>query len=165
MARSRLDVKQAAQILGISTDAVHKRAKRGTLESEKDEDGRVFVWLDTDDNGYTTSSQDADDVHPLLLARLENENDFLRRELDRRAEELSEMRRIVAGLVQRVPELDSPQESQRESQPEARESPVTAPEGDSSSTSPPEAERPVSEEGQRAEPRPSFFRRLFLGEG
>jgi hypothetical protein len=45
MTRRRLDVKQAAQVLGISTDAVHKRVKRGTLESEKDEAGHVFVWL------------------------------------------------------------------------------------------------------------------------
>jgi hypothetical protein len=54
MARERLDVKQAAQILGISTDAVHKRVKRGSLTSDKDPDGRVFVYLDEDlDNGYT----------------------------------------------------------------------------------------------------------------
>jgi|SRR5215210_758099 len=112
MARNRLDVKQAAQILGITTDAVHKRAKRGSLESEKDEDGRVFVWLDTEDNGYTTASHD---VHPLLVVRLESENEFLRQELERRAGELAEMRRIVAGLVQRVPELEAPRD--------ARESP------------------------------------------
>jgi hypothetical protein len=103
MDRRRLDVKQAAQVLGISTDAVHKRVKRGSLESEKDEAGHVFVWLDSPDNGYT---QDSQDVQPLLIARLENENEFLRQELEQRAEELSEMRRIVAALVQRVPELE-----------------------------------------------------------
>jgi hypothetical protein len=149
MARSKLDVKQAAQILGISTDAVHKRAKRGTLESEKDEDGRVFVWLDTEDTGYTASSQDADDVHPLLLARLENENDFLRRELDRRAEELSEMRRIVAGLVQRVPEL----ESKGESPPNERKSPESASE---------EASGTASHWEDTSEPRRSWWQR-WLG--
>ena len=103
MARNRLDVKQAAHVLGISTDAVHKRVKRGALESEKDEAGHVYVWLDSEDNGYTSASQD---VQPLITARLEDENAFLRQELERRSEELSEMRRIVAGLVQRIPELE-----------------------------------------------------------
>ena len=121
MARSRLDVKQAAQILGISTDAVHKRAKRGTLKSEKDEDGRVFVWLYTEDNDYTKDSQA---VQPLLAARLESENEFLRQELERRSSELAEMRRIVAGLVQRIPELEPANTS-----PDTRESPTTPSEG------------------------------------
>ena len=48
MTRQKLDVKQAAQVLGISTDAVHKRVKRGSLGSEKGQDGRVYVWLDLD---------------------------------------------------------------------------------------------------------------------
>ena len=143
MARSKLDVKQAAQVLGISTDAVHKRAKRGSLEWEKDEDGHVFVWLDSEDNGYTSASQH---VQPLLVARLEGENEFLRQELERRAEELSEMRRIVAGLVQRVPEL----EPAREASPEPPGEPVShsdSPNGDV----PPEPERR------------SWWRRLFEG--
>src|SRR5829696_2325380 len=118
MERRRLDVKQAAQVLGISTDAVHKRVKRGTLESEKDGLGHVYVWLDSSDDGYT---QDSQGVQPLLVARLESENEFLRQELEQRAEELSEMRRIVAALVQRVPEL----EPAREAPSEPRESPET----------------------------------------
>ncbi len=55
MSRERIDVKQAAQILGISTDAVHKRVKRGTLRSDKGSNGRVFVYLEGKDldDGYT----------------------------------------------------------------------------------------------------------------
>ena len=72
MARQRIDVKEAAQILGISTDAIHKRARRGSLPSDKDSDGRVFVYLDNDldshlDNGYTRLddgyTQNGDDHH------------------------------------------------------------------------------------------------------
>ena len=50
MTRQKLDTKQAAQVLGISTDAVHKRARRGSLDSEKGSDGRVYVWLDVEEN-------------------------------------------------------------------------------------------------------------------
>jgi|SRR5215207_96783 len=152
MARSRLDVKQAAQVLGISTDAVHKRAKRGTLASEKDEDGRIFVWLDTEDNGYTSSSQD---VQPLLMARLENENEFLRQELERRADELSEMRRIVAGLVQRVPEL----EPTREASSDERESPERDAGSKFEETPFTEEERPSAE--RPSAERPSRWRKFF----
>src|SRR5215210_8521931 len=141
MDRRRLDVKQAAQVLGISTDAVHKRVKRGSLEAEKDEAGHIFVWLDSIDNGYTSASQD---VQPLLVARLESENEFLRQELERRAGELSEMRRIVAGLVQRVPEL----EPAREASSEPRESPVTPSEDGSSST---------GSDGEEGQHKPSWF--------
>jgi hypothetical protein len=129
VARSKLDVKQAAQVLGISTDAVHKRVKRGTLEAEKDEDGRVLVWIDSEDNGYSSSSQV---VHPLLLTHLESENEFLRQELERRAEELSEMRRIIAALVQRVPELEPAK--QQEPTPRPREYPETASESTGTGT-------------------------------
>jgi DNA-directed RNA polymerase specialized sigma24 family protein len=137
MARARLDVKQAAHHLGISTDAVHKRVKRGTLESEKDDSGHVYVWLDSVDNDYT---QDSQGVQPLLIARLEDENEFLRRELEQRSEELSEMRRIVAALVQRVPELEPTREAPRE----PRESDISAPEERGNGEVPPEQEKPVS---------------------
>ena len=43
MSRQRLDVKQAAEALGISSEGVRKRIKRGALDSEKDSDGRVWV--------------------------------------------------------------------------------------------------------------------------
>jgi excisionase family DNA binding protein len=44
-----LDVKQAAEELGISSDAVRKRIARGTLRFAKQEDGTVRVWLDSVD--------------------------------------------------------------------------------------------------------------------
>jgi hypothetical protein len=137
VARSKLDVKQAAQVLGISTDAVHKRVKRGTLEAEKDEDGRVLVWIDNEDNGYISSSQG---VQPLLVPHLESENEFLRQELERRAEELSEMRRIIAALVQRVPELEPAK--QQEPTPKPRESPETVSEAEGKGEPPEEERRP-----------------------
>jgi hypothetical protein len=36
--------------LNISSDAVHKRVKRGSLDSEKGPDGKVYIWLDVDQN-------------------------------------------------------------------------------------------------------------------
>jgi len=41
----RLPVTEAANILGISTEATRQRIKRGTLPTERDEEGNVFVLL------------------------------------------------------------------------------------------------------------------------
>jgi hypothetical protein len=40
----RVHLSDAAELLGVSKDAVRMRVKRGTLRSEKGEDGRVYVW-------------------------------------------------------------------------------------------------------------------------
>ena len=45
MSKQRITVAEAAQALGISTEAVSMRIERGQLDSEKQR-GRVFVWLD-----------------------------------------------------------------------------------------------------------------------
>ena len=37
--RRRLDLKEAAAELGVTSEAIRRRAKRGTLPSEKGEDG------------------------------------------------------------------------------------------------------------------------------
>ena len=42
----RLTIQQAARRLGISEGAVRKRVARGSLEHDKEDDGRVYVYLD-----------------------------------------------------------------------------------------------------------------------
>jgi hypothetical protein len=46
----RLTAQEAAEVLGTSVDAVRMRARRGSLLSEKDPDGRVYVWVDSDES-------------------------------------------------------------------------------------------------------------------
>ncbi len=48
MTRQRLTVQEAAEVLSTSVDAVRMRLRRGSLDSEKDPDGRVYVWVDDD---------------------------------------------------------------------------------------------------------------------
>jgi excisionase family DNA binding protein len=43
MTSQRLTVQEAAEVLGTSVDAVRMRVRRGSLPSEKDSDGRVYV--------------------------------------------------------------------------------------------------------------------------
>ena len=45
---NRFSVYEAAEVMGITVDAIRKRVARGTIPHEKDDDGRVWVILDTD---------------------------------------------------------------------------------------------------------------------
>ena len=39
---------KAAEVMGVTVDAIRKRISRDTIPHERDEDGRVWVVLDTD---------------------------------------------------------------------------------------------------------------------
>ena len=128
-----VDLKDAAEILDTTTEAVRKRAKRGTLASEAGEDGRLYVRVD----GQVDDQVDGrvDGVHPdqvLLVERMTSEIEHLRELLRAEREGSAELRRIVAGLVQRVPEL--------EPAPEPREGNVTDSEEVGKGTSPAQRE-------------------------
>ena len=79
-----VDLKAAAEILDTTTEAVRKRAKSGTLPSTTGEDGRLYVRVDGQ-------------VDDWVDARVDGEARLVEREANR------ENRRIIAGLVQRVP--------------------------------------------------------------
>src|SRR5215212_10282276 len=124
----RTTVAEAAEILGISAEAVRGRIRRGTLPVER-EGGTVYVLLEgtaedrtTGDQPRTTGDQ-PNDRTDLLIAELQDRVRSLE-------EANRENRRIIAALTSRIPAIEAPSE--------ARESPETA-----------------EEEPERAEPRPA----------
>ena len=136
----RMDLKEAAQVLGIASDSVRKRVKRGTLPSETGEDGRLYVWLDTgSDEGFVNALPGVSPDRSDALVEAKDETiRVLEAQLQAEGEASAELGRIVAGLVQRIPEL----EPARESAPESPESPQTASEdGSGTQEAPPEEER------------------------
>jgi hypothetical protein len=121
----RVHLSEAAVLLGVSKDAVRMRVKRGTLRSEKEEDGRVYVWVNDNPDG------DPNTVHPEPQVEAWRELiDELRDRVRSLEESNRENRRIIAALTSRIPAIEAPSE--------ARESPQT-----------------VEEEPQSAEPRPA----------
>jgi hypothetical protein len=145
--KHRTTVAEAAEILGISAEAVRGRIRRGTLPVER-ESGTVYVLLDHPSEDRTTADQprttgdQPDDRTDLLIAELQDRVRSLE-------EANRENRRIIAALTSRIPAIEAPQE--------ATETPET-----------------VEEEPQRAEPRPatggaqegvrrSWWRRVFGG--
>lgn len=151
---SRLAVPEAAKALGISPEAVRNRLSRGTLESIK-ENGRVFVLIDRDivrdtsdiPTGTPTGTPTDTPLErePTALVDAKDETiQVLKDQLEAEREANRENRRIIAGLVQRVPELEAP--------PEPRDAPVSASEERGGADVPLEEEKPVS-----------WWRKLFSG--
>jgi predicted ArsR family transcriptional regulator len=153
--RDRLSAQEAARALGISEGAVRKRLARGTLRSERDAEGRVWVLLEASTRSGTrgqdagqTGGQEAQDRY---TRSLEEQVAYLRDQLSREQEAHSEARRIVAGLVSRVPELEAAQDASQTVQEDAQE-PERPPGGH-----PEGRDRPDAQEGAR---RP-WWRRVF----
>jgi len=175
VSQQRLDVKQAAQALGISSEGVRKRIKRGTLESEKAHDGKVFVWLDGTDEDRTNSptgsdngshingdsdrteyGQRSDPQTDALHSSLQDQVSYLRNQLDLEREANRENRRLLAAALERIPEIEAPPRIVHPQAPtEARDAPETASEdlgdGDTSARSQEPSQRPER----------SWWRRFF----
>ena len=154
MARRRLDINAAALALGISSDAVRKRAERGTLDSERDERGHVWVWLDTDE---TDDQPRSEPPGVDLLSEKERRIEDLRDRvayLERQVEEERDARRradtLLARMMDRVPELEAP-----ESRETGAHGPSVAEEGRG-------GPGPAREESERGVQRP-WWRRMFGG--
>ncbi len=108
--RTGYTVEQAADILGISKDAVRKRIARDTLEATKGEDGTWTVFLDS---GAEDKTDDQDSHFWELIQDQRQEIDRLRQELQQKDE-------WITKLIERIPpQLPAP-EPEPEQQPERR---------------------------------------------
>jgi hypothetical protein len=148
-----VDLREAAELLGTSTEAVRKRAMRGSLRSDR-QNGRVLVWVD---EGRTEGGREAQvDREALLEAKdetiriLEEQLRLRGEEIQRRDVIISQLTQANAALAARVPELEASQE--------ATGGPQSAGAGSNREEAPPTGEG--SQEG--AEPR-SWWRRVFGG--
>jgi hypothetical protein len=115
--RRRVTVPEAAQLLGITVEDVRGRIKRNTLRYEKAPDGTVYVLLNADQPrpvADQSTNQSADQA--LLIARLENEVQFLRGELTRKDA-------IMMNMTESMRQLTAPAEETRESPTEATPQP------------------------------------------
>jgi excisionase family DNA binding protein len=116
----RLTIQEAAHRLGVSESAVRKRIKRGTLQREKTEDGRVLVYMEPSVPGteeVRTPERDA------LISEMQQRLALLERELDVRTEEIRRRDTIIMNLTEAMKALNPPAP---EDSSEARESDVSS---------------------------------------
>jgi hypothetical protein len=123
----RVTLRQAAEELGVSVEAVRKRVKRGSLRADKAPDGRVYVFLDTVGDAYHPQPQDEASV---LVETLRDEIGHLRRESERKDAIIMSLSQSNAELSRTIRQLEAPQE-------------------------PPAGSETTAEEPERAEPRSS----------
>jgi hypothetical protein len=151
----RHTVAEAADMLGITTGAVRNRLSRGTLRSIK-ENKTVYVLLPTDMS--RDAERDAVDTPPgmpppepdTLTSELRDRLRYVEGQLEAERQAHAEARRIIAGLVERIPAIEAP--------PDDRESPETADEQQGRGQQP-HSDAPGAQEGVQ---RP-WWRRLLGG--
>src|SRR5215211_5088853 len=105
-----MSVPEAAEVLGITADAVRSRIKRGTLPNVR-EAGRVFVVVEGADRptaqAQPTNRPGEDRHYQEMQARITY--------LEHQVEEEREARRradtLLARLMDRMPELEAPAEA------------------------------------------------------
>jgi hypothetical protein len=107
--------------LGVSTEAVRGRIRRGTIRYER-VGGRVYVVLDDRPTAEHTTDQPTDHTEELIAT--------LREQLELERQAHAEARRLLAAALERIPAIEAPQESSQESpetadSPGPRESPLT----------------------------------------
>jgi hypothetical protein len=151
-------VAQAAEILGVTVEAIRGRIKRGTLEHER-HSGTVYVLLEADQSA-NRSRPDADQItnrlqsdSAALISAKDETIAALREQLEQANERDRENRRIIAALTSRIPAIEAPASEATET-PEASETAAEASEGAT-----PHPDTPGAQEGAQ---RP-WWRRVLGG--
>src|SRR5918995_1961238 len=134
-------VSEAARVLGITEAAVRARINRGKLESEK-VDNTVYVRLDSDATPVNPGDQTA------LVEALRDQVSMLKQQLNTEQAASAELRRIIAALTSRIPELEAPRQEPPEATTEGTEQPVRV-----------EAQAAVGRQAQEGAERP-WWRRM-----
>jgi hypothetical protein len=109
----RVSVPQAADHLGTTVDALRKRVQRGTIPYERDRAGRVWILLDTgrprQDTGQDTDRPQSEP--DALISEMRGRIEDLREQLEAERQAHAEARRIIAGLIERIPAIEAPSET------------------------------------------------------
>jgi hypothetical protein len=108
----RLTIREAAEGLGVTRDAIHKRIRRGSIRHEQGDDGRYYVYVDTCALGLDMSADKSKDESKVasLERHIESQQhriSFLERELERRGDDTERLHQIVAALTRTTAELSA----------------------------------------------------------
>lgn len=100
----RMTVAEAADRLQVSKEAVRQRIRRGTLRSDKDNDGRVMVYVTADATGVSGEGYGEPYADATALLREKDAHiQDLREQLAAERESNRENRRLLAAALERFP--------------------------------------------------------------
>lgn len=142
----RMTVSEASETLRVTQSAIRKRIQRGTIPWDKDDEGRIYVYVDSSETSHETAEDKSQDLvsgpsRGELVNELRDQVDFLRRELERKDT-------LLMSLMQRIPELEPTREPQQ-----APTRPEDAPVGTE--------DQPFFGRGQGEGEKRSWWRRFF----
>ena len=126
MANRRMTMREAAELLGVSKEAIRKRVVRGTLPSEMGEDGRRYVYVEArpEEAAHTPTHEHGVHERDLLISEMVEEmhdelhylREQLNHELERRSAEAKSFQHTIraltsanASLTERLRALEPPQ--------------------------------------------------------
>jgi hypothetical protein len=122
LATQRVTMREAADLLGVSKEAIRKRVVRGTLPSEMGEDGRRYVYVEAgrDEATDEAPTHERDVLMSEMVEELHDELHYLReqlhQELERRSAEAKSFQQTIraltsanASLTERLRALEPPQ--------------------------------------------------------
>jgi hypothetical protein len=171
----RITVAEAAHRLAISEAGVRKRVQRGQIPHERDDAGRLFVWVSPGETRHAESQDEAEQSRDSATALVEEMRDRLRYvegQLEAERQAHGETRRLLLSALEKIPPAIEPPSEPRES-PETvteqpgRVEPQPAVQSTQAQESPemamPEAGGgPLPHDQQRSSERP-WWRRMFGG--
>jgi excisionase family DNA binding protein len=112
----RVTVEEAARLLGIKEESVRKRVNRGKLRADKDEEGRLQVYLDSTQTVRDEYADQSVTGRDLLYQQMQSRITYLEaqveaeREARRRADTIiAQLSQANAALAAKVPELEAAQ--------------------------------------------------------
>src|SRR5215217_7893038 len=121
---NRYTIADAARALGVTQQAIHGRINRGTIPTERGENGKQYVFLTTDEIQEQREQRVINPgTHGLMndyITALKSEIESLKADREVWQEEAKRKDTIIMALTNRIPELEAPSEPT----PEATESPL-----------------------------------------
>ncbi len=109
----RLDVAEAAHRLGISEAAVRKRVQRGRIPHERDDDGRLFVWVSPGETRHASSREAAEESSDItaLVEEMRDRLRYVEGQLEAERQAHAEARRLLFSALEKIPSaIEAPSE-------------------------------------------------------
>ena len=150
----RQTIAEAAKKLEITQEAIRARIRRGTIEHEKDEAGKTFVYLTEEEtrnlhadnsvvngvvNAYITSLKSEIETLKSHTETLITDREEWKEEAKRKDTIIAQMNQTMGALIHRIPELEATPETPSE----ATESVITDSDKESRGVVTPEAQKTV----------------------
>jgi len=133
----RRTIAEAAKKLEVTQEAIRARIRRGTIEHDKDETGKTYVYL-TEVEAHNQHEDNAvvNGVVNDYITSLKSEIESLKQDREVWQEEAKRKDAIIMALTNRIPELEAPSETTSQ----ATEGSVKDPDAQSRGVAPQEAQ-------------------------